>query len=93
MDYLFILQPSEKSIIMNLIIEFKKYPKEELVENYNNAVSLGIVGSRAQAQRLIALNVTFNSTFSSSPIKIIDNMLIRLTEKIELIGNEWQYQK
>jgi hypothetical protein len=93
MDYLFILQPSEKSIITDLIIEFKKLPKEELVENYNNAVSLGIVGSRAQAQRLIALNVTFNYSFHSSPIKIIDNMLIRLTNKIELIGNEWQYQK
>jgi hypothetical protein len=93
MDYLFINQVSDKSIIMDLIIEFKKYPKEELVENYNNAVSLGIVGSRAQAQRLIALNVAFNSTFSSSPIKIIDNMLIRLTEKIELVENEWQYQK
>lgn len=93
MDYLFILQPSEKSIIMDLIIEFKKIPKEELVENYNNAVSLGIVGSRAQAQRLIALNVAFKASFNSSPIKIIDNMLIRLTEKIELIENEWQYQK
>ena len=45
----------------------------------------------AQAQMLVALNNAFGVTFGKSPIKIEDNIIISLTGKIELIGEEWQY--
>lgn len=85
MEYIFILIPSEKSIILDLITDFKKCSKEVLVSYYNRAVEIGIVGSRGQAQRLIALNVAFHKHFSKSPIKIENNILINLTDKIELL--------
>lgn len=91
MEYLFILKPSEKSIILDLISDLKKCSQEVLVEDYNKAVEIGILGSRAQAQRLIALNVAFKTHFSKSPIKIENNILIRLTDKIELFDNDWRY--
>lgn len=93
MEYLFINRPGDKPIIMDLIVEFKKKNKEELVARYNRSVEIGIVGSRGQAQILIALNVAFNSIFGKSPIEIENNVLIRLTEKIELVENDWQYQQ
>jgi hypothetical protein len=49
---------------LDLITDIKKCSKEALVEDYNKAVEIGIVGSRAQAQRLIALNVAFKAHFS-----------------------------
>ena len=93
MEYLFIQRPGDKEEILELLNNFKEYSKEELIEDYNKAVEIGIVGSRAQAQKLIALNITFKTIFSSSPIKIENNILIRLTDKIELDGNNWHYQK
>lgn len=93
MEYLFIQRPGDKEEILELLNNFREYSKEELIEDYNKAVEIGIVGSRAQAQKLIALNITFKTIFSSSPIKIENNILIRLTDKIELDGNNWHYQK
>lgn len=93
MEYVFIQRPGDKEEILELLNNFKEYSKEELIEDYNKAVEIGIVGSRAQAQKLIALNITFKTIFSSSPIKIENNILIRLTDKIELDGNNWHYQK
>ncbi len=93
MEYLFIQRPGDKEEILELLNNFKEYSKEELIEDYNKAVEIGIVGSRAQAQKLIALNITFKTIFISSPIKIENNILIRLTDKIELDGNNWHYQK
>lgn len=93
MEYLFIQRPGEKEEILELLNNFKEYSKEALVEDYNKAVEIGIVGSRAQAQKLIALNITFNTVFSTSPIKIENNVSIRLTDKIELVGNNWHFKK
>ena len=91
MEYLFIYRPSDYTIILDLITDFKASTKEVLVESYNRSVEIGIVGSRAQAQRLVALNVAFKTHFSESPIKIENNVLIRLTDKIELYNNDWRY--
>lgn len=77
MEYLFIQRPGDKEEILELLNNFKEYSKEELIEDYNKAVEIGIVGSRAQAQKLIALNITFKTIFISSPIKIENNILIR----------------
>lgn len=91
MEYLFIQQETDLPIILNLFKEFKLLSKQELVYRYNNNVRIGIVGSQAQAQMLIALYNAFNLSFGSSPIKIENNVIISLTGKIQLNGENWIY--
>ena len=91
MEYLFIQRPGDREKIMEMLGNFKKNSKQELVTSYNNSVTTGIVGVHAQAQMLVALHNAFGATFGKSPIKIEDNIIISLTGKIELIGEEWQY--
>ena len=93
MEYLFIQRPEDRDQVLAFLSEFNKNSKVELIENYNKAVEIGIIGSRVQAQRLIALNITFNKVFGSSPIQIVNNMIIRLNDKIELTENNWNYIK
>lgn len=91
MEYLFIQRPGDREKIMELLGNFKKNSKQELITQYNSSVKTGIVGVHAQAQMLVALNNAFLATFGKSPIKIEDNIIISLTGKIELIGEDWQY--
>lgn len=92
MEYLFINRPGDIPIVMDLIAQFKANSKEELVARYNRAVEIGIIVSRDQAHIILALNVAFKFIFGKSPIKIENNILIRLTDKIELVASDWQYQ-
>lgn len=91
MEYLFIQRTDDREKIMGFLGNFKKNSKQELVTHYNSSVTTGIVGVHAQAQMLVALNNAFGATFGKSPIKIEDNIIISLTGKIELIGEDWQY--
>ena len=91
MEYLFIQRPGDREKIMELLIEFKQCSKEELVSRYNRSVELGIVGVHAQAQMLVALHQAFRIVYGKSPIKIVENAIISLTGKIELTGEDWQY--
>ena len=91
MEYLFIQRAGDREKIMELLIEFKQCSKEELVSRYNRSVELGIVGVHAQAQMLVALHQAFRIVYGKSPIKIVENTIISLTGKIELIGEDWQY--
>lgn len=91
MQYIFIQRPGDREKIIELVAAFKLKSKEELIEKYNNSVEVGIVGVHAQAQMLVALRNVFNSVFGKSPITIEDNLIIGLTGKIMLIGNDWEY--
>jgi hypothetical protein len=91
MEYLFIQRPGDREKIIELLIEFKQCTKEELVSRYNSAVEVGIVGVHAQAQMLVALFNAFNTAFGKSPVKIEENIIISLTGKIELYGEDWHY--
>ncbi|MDB9782833.1 hypothetical protein OAB88_06995 [Winogradskyella sp.] len=76
---------------MESLIEFKLCSKQDLVSRYNRSVEIGILGVHAQAQMLIALRSAFITAFGKAPINIEENIIISLTEKIELIGEDWQY--
>ncbi len=91
MEYLFIQRSGDREKIMELLIEFKLCTKQDLVSRYNRSVEVGILGVHAQAQMLIALRSAFITTFGKSPINIEENAIISLTDKIELIGDDWQY--
>ena len=91
MEYLFIQRVGDREKIIAQLNEFKTCSKEELVARYNRTVEIGIVGSHAQAQMLVALFNAFKTAFGKSPIKVEENIIISLTGKIELIGEDWQY--
>ena len=91
MEYLFIQRLGDREKIIAQLNEFKTCSKEELVARYNRTVEIGIVGSHAQAQMIVALHQAFRAAFEKSPIKIVDNAIISLTGKIELIGEDWEY--
>jgi hypothetical protein len=92
MEYVFIQQETDLPIFLKLFKEFQLFSKQDLVFRYNNNIRIGIVGSRAQAQMLIALYNAFNLSFGSSPIKIQNNLIISLTGKILLNGENWIYE-
>jgi hypothetical protein len=91
MEYLFIQRIGDREKIIAQLNEFKTCSKEELLARYNRTVEIGIVGSHAQAQMIVALHQAFRAAFEKSPIKIVDNAIISLTGKIELIGEDWEY--
>lgn len=91
MEYLFIQRPGDREKIIELLKEFKQCSKEELVSRYNRTVEVGIVGVHAQAQMLVALYNAFNTAFGKSPVKVEENIIISLTGKIELNGEDWHY--
>lgn len=91
MEYLFIQQETDLPIILNIFKVFKLFLKQELVFRYKNNVRIGIVGSRAQVKMLIALYNAFNLSFGFSHIKIENNVIISLTGKIQLNGENWIY--
>jgi hypothetical protein len=91
MEYLFIQRQGDREQIIDLLSEFNRNSKNELVCIYNRTVEIGIVGAHAQAQRLVALHHAFKASFGKSPIKLEDNT-IGLTGKIELSEGNWMYQ-
>ena len=68
---------------------YKAFNNEELIERYNGCVDTGIVGVHEQALHLISLKWVFHDRFGKSPIKIKDNVLISLSGKIVLEGENY----
>ena len=93
MEYMFIKREGDNEAVSELINNFKKLPKSDIIAAYNNCVKIGIVGSHGQAQRIVALHIVFNSIFSKSPINVEQNLIISLTGMIGLKNEQWYYLK
>ena len=91
MEYVFIQRPGDREAVGIIIQEFEKLSKPQLVDQYNRLVQIGIVGVHAQALRIVALHLVFNSVFGSSPIIVEDKILIKLSGPIVLCGEAWQF--
>jgi hypothetical protein len=92
MEYLFIQRTGDREAVLANIQEFEKLSTSQLVDQYNRLVQIGIVGVHAQAQRIVALHIVFNRVFGESPIRVEDNILIKLSSEIELNGESWNYK-
>lgn len=92
MKYVFIQRTGDREKIIELLSQFDQLSKQELVDQYNSAAAVGIVGVHAQALMLIALYNAFNSAFGKSPIAVADYCIISLTGQIELDGTTWRYK-
>ena len=65
----------------------------KMLAAYNSAWNVGIVGSHLQAVSYYALHIAFKKRFGVSPILIEDEIILSLTEPIELKGDSWEYSK
>lgn len=92
MEYLFIQREGDKEAIACLLQKYRELSKLDLVTEYNQVQKIGIVGSHAQAQRLVALHLAFKAVFETSPIIIEHQLIIRLTGAIELENDIWAYK-
>ena len=91
MEYLFIQREGDKAEIFKLYNEFKLLSKLDLVTEYQ-AQKICIVGSHAQAQRLVALHLAIKTVFKTSPIIIELQLIIRLSCTIGLESGNWVYK-
>jgi hypothetical protein len=89
MEYLFIQREGDKDAIACLLQEYRELSKQTLVTEYNRAQNIGILGSHAQAQRLVALHLAFKAIFKTSPIIIENQLIIRLSGAIALVNDNW----
>lgn len=91
MEYLFIQRQGDRDQILNWYDQLKLLSKSALVDRYNQVVQLGIVGSHAQAQMIVAMHHVFITVFGQSPIVIQDNVLLQLSSHIVFQGEQWQF--
>ena len=91
LSYVFIQREGDREAVGKLLQSFNANSTVELVDYYNKQQKLGMVGVHAQAQAIVALNIAFNQRFGKSPIKITENIIVELTEPIQLDGESWSY--
>ena len=84
MKYILIQQPGFKERFLERLEAFKAQTSEELIDLYNSSVKTGIVGVYAQAIMLVALRHEIKRRFGVSPILLEDNMILSLTDIVEI---------
>ena len=93
MEYLLIPQPRDREIILHYISKYEEKDRQTLVDDYNEAWKLGIVGSHHQALMYYALHVVFKRVFGKSPITFEDKVCLSLTDPISYENDTWIYQE
>lgn len=91
LKYVFVPMYGDREKIMERLAHYKTCNKQQLVDRYNEACTLGIVGSRAQAVDLVALRFMFIELFKASPISVEDNCIIGFSGKIVLLDHSFVY--
>ena len=91
LKYVFVPMHGDPERIKERLAHYKTFNRRQLVDRYNEACSLGIVGSRAQAVDLVALRLMFIDLFKASPISVEDNCIIGFTGKIALLDDSFVY--
>lgn len=91
MKYLLTPKAGDKEIIQDEIDSLSLSTKDELVKRYNRQVEIGIVGVRGQALVIFALAKVFIQVFGKSPITLEQNMVLGLSGKIYLKGEDFDF--
>jgi hypothetical protein len=93
LSYVLTPQTGDRERIIENIQRYESFSREELIDTYNKAWKLGLVGVRAQAIAYFALARVFLNVFGKSPIKVEDKIILRLTDPIVAVGDSWEYIK
>ena len=84
-------KPGDRAFALEMLGLYSKMSNATLIDTYNSACKVGIVGSHAQAVSYYALHVAFAKRFGKSPILIEDKIILSLTDPITVDGESWDY--
>ncbi|MCE2790112.1 MAG: hypothetical protein LW630_09400 [Saprospiraceae bacterium] len=91
LEYLLMPRPGDREVIQNYLQEFLEKDKATLIDTYNKAWQLGIVGNHRQGLNYYALHIAFKKVFGPSPFTFEDGCALGLTELIVQDGEGWAY--
>ena len=84
-------KPGDRAFAQEMLGIYGKMSNATLIDTYNSAWKVGIVGSHAQAVSYYALHIAFTKRFGKSPILIEDKIILSLTDPITGNGESWDY--
>jgi hypothetical protein len=84
LSYMLIQQKGFKEKFISQVESFQQTTSIELIDRYNSSVKTGIVGVYAQAVMLVALRHVIKNRYGASPVKLKDNLIVRLTGEVEI---------
>ena len=85
-------RPGDAESLERYRASFAKASDEELIEDYNRELRIGITGVRQQAIYLTALNEEMAKRFGKSPVES-EGCVIGLSGKVELVDGKLRYIK
>jgi hypothetical protein len=91
LHYVISPQQGDRERIQEYIERYEQFSREELIDSYNKAWKLGLVGVRAQALSYLALSRVFDRVFGRSPIRFEDELVLSLTQPIVAVGDSWEF--
>ena len=91
LQYMLLERPGDRAFALEMLGIYSKMSNENLINTYNSAWKVGIVGSHAQAVSYYALHIAFTKRFGKSPILIEDKIILSLTDPITTYGESWDY--
>lgn len=91
LEILIIPRPGDKEVVRNYCQRFMEMEKSELIESYNKAWKLGIVGNHQQGLNYYAMHLAFMKIYGKSPITLEGGCALGLTEPICEDGDSWAY--
>ncbi len=90
MEILIIPRPGDRERLQQNLLNLSGMSSQELVDAYNNNVSIGITGTQAQGLYLLAMHKTFLNRFGTSPIAWTDNIVLSLGKEVDLVDGGWR---
>lgn len=91
LEILLIPRAGDKEVVRDYFLTYMNMDKTELIERYNGAWKLGIVGSHHQGLQYYAMHQAFLRVFGRSPITLEGGCLLGLTNPICIDGDSWVY--
>jgi hypothetical protein len=75
----------DSEMISIYLTEIRLLSDELLIRQYNRMVRLGLSDYHTQKLYVLSLRIEFLTRFDKSPVLFEENLVIRLTEEIELL--------
>ena len=91
LQYMLLERPGDRAFAQEMLGIYGKMSNATLIDTYNSAWKVGIVGSHTQAVSYYALHIAFKKRFGKSPILIEDKIILCLTDSITADGESWDY--
>jgi len=91
LQYMLLERPGDREFAIKMLSGYTQLDNAGLIEVYNSAWRVGIVGSHLQAVSYYALHIAFKRRFGKSPILIEEEIILSLSEPITAVGESWDY--